>query len=454
MAMNPEIESGTVSSDFSEEEKEAIRHELDELMESAPFRSSQQCRSFLSYVVNHTLHGDEGSLRERVIGNAVFGRPPGYDTSDDPVVRIRASEVRKRLAQYYQSLDQPPEVTVQIPSGSYRATFFWGKNETQAGEERSISTTEKHHRDAMPVIQLPAQSPADGKRAPLVEAVPTVAKGHRQLFGIVTVSVIVLTLLGLLAIFLSKDKDRQQKELRAFWQPFLNSSKPVLISVGSNAVYRLSDEFADRYSHEHHLEGNGMEFFPELPPNTELHSSDIHPAPDSFVALGDVAAVSQTVANLTRMHKPFQERFSNDISFAELRNNPTILVGGFNNPMTRELTRNFRFVFASRNRIEDRQQRGKAWVLQASQDSHDTEDYAIISRIIQHDDTAPLLSVAGLGQYGTLAATEFVFDPVKLEALQQTLPAGWPHRNLQILLQIKVTDFKPVSVVTVATHSW
>jgi hypothetical protein len=78
------------------------------------------------------------------------------------------------------------------------------------------------------------------------------------------------------------------------------------------------------------------------------------------------------------MHKTFQERFSNDISFAELRSNPTILVGGFNNPMTRELTRNLRFVFASRNRIEDRQQLGKAWVLQASQDSHDTEDYAII----------------------------------------------------------------------------
>jgi hypothetical protein len=154
------------------------------------------------------------------------------------------------------------------------------------------------------------------------------------------------------------------------------------------------------------------------------------------------------------MHKAFQERFSNDISFAELRSNPTILVGGFNNPMTRELTRNFRFVFASRNRIEDRQQPGKAWVLQASQDSHDTEDYAIISRVLQQDDTAPLLSVAGLGQYGTVAATEFVFDPSRLEALQRTLPADWQHHNLQILLHIKVNDFKPVSVAMVANHSW
>jgi hypothetical protein len=451
MARNPKIESGTFSSALSEEEKEVIRHQLDGLMESAPFRSSQQCRSFLSYVVTHTLHGDEGLLRERVIGNAVFGRQADYDTSDDPVVRIRASEVRKRLAQYYQSLDQPPEVTVQIPSGSYRATFFWDKNETQAGEESSPPMTEKHPTDAMPVAPLPAEIDAEDKASSLLKAISMVAKKHRQLLSFLALSVAAL---GLLAIFLPHYKGRQEAQLRLFWQPFLTNSKPVLISIGSNAVYRLSDEFADRYSHEHHLEANGMEFFPELPPDTALHASDIHPAADSFVALGDVAAVSQTVANLTRMHKTFQERFSNDISFAELRSNPTILVGGFNNPMTRELTRNFRFVFASRNRIEDRQQPGKAWVLQASQDSHDTEDYAIISRVLQQDDTAPLLSVAGLGQYGTLAATEFVFDPARLEALQRTLPADWQHHNLQILLHIKVNDFKPVSVATVAAHSW
>jgi hypothetical protein len=61
MARNIEIESGTFSDALSEEEKEIIRHELDGLMESAPFKGSQQCRSFLSYVVTHTLHGDEGA---------------------------------------------------------------------------------------------------------------------------------------------------------------------------------------------------------------------------------------------------------------------------------------------------------------------------------------------------------------------------------------------------------
>ena len=448
MTRNSEADSGTSPSALSEEEKEIIRQELDELMESAPFRSSQQCRSFLAYVITHTLHGDEGSLRERAIGNAVFGRPIDYDTGDDPVVRIRASEVRKRLAQYYQSLDRHPEVTVQIPSGSYRATFFWDKDGAQAGEELARSFAEPHPDNMKDGAHLPMLSDPKQKAASPAPIVPGREKKHLRLLGFVAVALVALSLLG---YFFTHRADGQQKELRSFWQPFLSSSKPVLISIGSNAVYRLSDEFADRYSHEHHLESKGMEFFPDLPPNTAL---DLHPAPDSFVALGDVAAVSQVVANLTRMHKNFQERFSNDISFAELRSNPTILVGGFNNAMTRELTRNCRFVFPSRNRIEDRQQPGKVWVLQASQDSHDTEDYAIISRILQQDDTAPLLSVAGLGQYGTLAATEFVFDPERVKMLQGTLPKDWRRHNLQVLLHIKVTDFKPGPVTVVAVHSW
>jgi hypothetical protein len=154
------------------------------------------------------------------------------------------------------------------------------------------------------------------------------------------------------------------------------------------------------------------------------------------------------------MQKPFQERFSNDISFAEIRNSPTVLVGGFNNAMTRELTKNLRFVFASRNRIEDRQKPGRVWVLKASQDSHDTEDYAIISRILAQNGSSPFISVAGFGQYGTVAASEFVFDPVQLQALNRFVSGDWRSRNLQILLHIKVSDFKASPGEVVAVDSW
>ena len=51
-------------------------------------------------MVEHSLSGQEGDLRERVLGVEVFGRASKYDTAEDPVVRVRAADVRKRLAQF------------------------------------------------------------------------------------------------------------------------------------------------------------------------------------------------------------------------------------------------------------------------------------------------------------------------------------------------------------------
>ena len=75
-------------------------------------------------MVEHSLAGSEESLRERIIGIEVFGRAADYDTAADPVVRLRAADVRKRLAQYYQSRkSEPGDWTIDIPTGSYKAHF-------------------------------------------------------------------------------------------------------------------------------------------------------------------------------------------------------------------------------------------------------------------------------------------------------------------------------------------
>jgi hypothetical protein len=433
------------------EGRKIILGQLETLMESAPFRGSQQCRGFLSYVVTHTLNSDDGSLRERVIGNAVFGRPPDYDTSDDPVVRLRASEVRKRLAQFYQSLEQIPAVTIQIPPGSYKATFFWGRADLSSHDEEHLVVAGPE-RQLLSPLEAPVSVTFPNNELTAVHAVktPNWRVSTRWLWALLAI----VALAGIAGVLVHVEQSRQERVVRDFWQPLLMSPKPALISVGSNAVYRVSDEVADQYGRDHHLEGSGMEFFPDLGPDTTMRSSGMHPAPDSFVALGDVAAISVTVSNLTRMQKPFQERFSNDISFAEIRSSPTVLVGGFNNPMTRELTKNLRFYFVSRNRIQDRERPEHAWVLRASQDAHDTEDYAIISRLLPQEGSSPMISVAGLGQYGTLAATEFVLDPQRLREFERSAVKDWRQRNLQILLHIKVSDFKPAPGEVVAVHIW
>ena len=85
-----------------------IKALLDDILQSVPFRTSQQCQNLFRYVVEHSLAGADESLRERLIGIEVFGRSPDYDTAEDRVVRLRAADIRKRLAQYYQTHKDAP----------------------------------------------------------------------------------------------------------------------------------------------------------------------------------------------------------------------------------------------------------------------------------------------------------------------------------------------------------
>ena len=80
---------------------EDVRVHLAEILGSASFRTSARSQQFLQYVVNESLAGRGESLKERVVGERVFGRDPAYDTGQDSIVRVKANEVRRRLAQFY-----------------------------------------------------------------------------------------------------------------------------------------------------------------------------------------------------------------------------------------------------------------------------------------------------------------------------------------------------------------
>src|ERR1700693_2973655 len=83
---------------LSAERANAVRSALVSVISCKAFLGSKRCQDFLKLVVEHTLAGDMDALRERMIGAEMFGRPVGYDTSNDAVVRVRATEVRKRLS--------------------------------------------------------------------------------------------------------------------------------------------------------------------------------------------------------------------------------------------------------------------------------------------------------------------------------------------------------------------
>jgi hypothetical protein len=420
--------------------QDLILQALDDVLSSPPFRNTQQCQNLLRYIVERTLAGKDHLLRERVIGSEVFGRSPDYEPGEDPIVRLRAAEVRKRLAQYYQGFSEVCGIHIEVPPGSYRASFH-RKDPTPAAVPaptvvpEAVLIAPASTIDATPLSLQPAE-----RSFPRTGLLGLLVGGGFLIAAVVAVFV----LWG----------GSQAETFRAFWEPWTSSPKPVIIAIGSNAVYQLSDEVTDDYAKEHHLEPRGKEFFVPIDPNESIPGRDLRPAYNTFVALGDVAAVSNIVAALTRQRRPFQERFPDDISFAELRNSPSLLVGGFNNPMNVELTKDLRFVLRVRNEIDDQQNPNHRWQLHASGDAHDTEDYAIISRLVQTLGNAPILSVAGMGQYGTEAAAEFICSPASISSLAARLPKNWQTRNLQVVLHVKVVDLKPTMTEIVGFYTW
>ena len=238
-----------------------------------------------------------------------------------------------------------------------------------------------------------------------------------------------------------------------FWSPVLKSPNRSVIYIGSNAVYYLSADYVERYRREHRLdkvESMGREFLVPLGSNDVVSGKDLIPEKDTYITVGDAAAMARIASLLSVRKKSYDMRFAGDISVGDLRERPAILIGGFNNSWTLEMTDNLRFVFVYLHQIEDRFDKSRSW--KANQDY--TEDYAIISRILNSKTGEILITAAGIGQAGTRAAGEFLTSPEDINSLLLSAPKGWDKRNLQIVLHTSVINGSPNHPDVIATHYW
>lgn len=111
---------------LSPERQALVRQHLETVLLSHAFAGSKRTQDFLRLIVGHALEGDVDSLKERMIGAEMFGRPISYDTGSDSVVRVRASEARKKLALYYsENHPEAGHVRIELPSGSYVPRFHF-----------------------------------------------------------------------------------------------------------------------------------------------------------------------------------------------------------------------------------------------------------------------------------------------------------------------------------------
>jgi hypothetical protein len=413
---------------------EAVLQELDRILASRYFRSAGRSRQFLKYVVQQKLEGHVELLKERTIGTEVFQRSPGYATGDDPVVRVQAGEVRRRLEQYYQTASEDSPVTIKLPVGSYSPTFEW-----------PASTA--------PTAQPP--SPLSATTLPLPQT-----KRHISLWVVATVC-LALALAGGIRFVVLRHTAHKETTIEEFWDPVFATQQPIMICLAKPVIYRPTPELYDRYARAHpgtfQTEVERYNHPLPLDPKEKILWGDMIFDSEFGVSSSDVYASVSLSGLLGRIGKPSQVRIGSNYSFKDLRNSPAVFVGAFNNRWTMQLMEDLHFAFIEedgKRRIQEQAPGGRVWKPKTINRTEETSDFAIVARLLDSQTGQFAVTVAGIGGAGTEAASEFVSNPEYLEEGLRNAPPDWKNKNMEVVLQTEVTDSIAGPPHVVAAYYW
>jgi hypothetical protein len=417
-APNGQISNGHMNLD-TEQDRDEIRAQLHRILVSPAFQNSKRYAAVLKYIVDQTLQGFGDQLKERTIGIEVFNRTPDYDTAADHVVRSAVGEIRKRLAQYYQS-NVNGELRIEVLPGSYMPLF------RRVEEDRPYAGT-------------PPLSMKSAAAAPVVEpAKLRTSTGIKWMSARWLVPACLIVGAGIAAMVVG---ERNRGPLEDFWNPVFTSHAPVLLCIGN-------------------VEGG------KRPPDTKpllgatSSLSDFHNSPSETVNIFDAYALAKFAGLLEANGQQFQFASQSDATFTDLQNGPTILVGLLNNGWTGRILSNLRFSVdqptPDKVTIRDRNNPGNMdWTIDyATPYLGVTRDYALVLRMVDPKTEQMVVVAAGITMFGTTAAGDFLTSPRELRKLAAIAPQGWQKKNMEIVLSTDVIRGSSGPPRIVAAQFW
>ena len=433
-------EAGVPPIPLTERERDEVREQLHRMLETHHFKNSKRYPPLLRFIVEETLEGRGEFLKERLIGVRVFDRPADYDTAADPIVRVTIAEIRKRIAQYYHDEEHDAEIRIELQPGRYAPEF------------RSRS-----------VVREPAQSlPSAAESAELSRmGVPAVVEAstrlqtrtwHSQRAPRWAWAVGFLLLLALAAQPILRWL--HPPLLTVFWNPLLTSSRSILFCVPTDVGRKRGP--ADSQTEDQTDWARRIARGATLSGPTFL----------DYEALGENVVFSDMLATLrisnvfALNHHDYHAKLNVNTNLEDLRQGPTVLIGGLDNQWTMRALAPLRFHFAGSDEdrywiADSRDLDNKAWSLDLKvQYGAVTRDYAIIARLHNEQTGQPEVIVAGIGMSGTAAAGEFLTEERRMEELRQRIGAGFKDRDFEVVLSTDVVNGIAGTPRIVAVSVW
>jgi hypothetical protein len=401
---------------------EDIQDQLQRMLEHSLFNNSRRFPPFLRFVVSQTLAGQADLLKERAIGIEVFGKDPDYDTASDPIVRVTAGEIRKRIALYYQESGHEHELQISLPPGSYVPRFHWPRNSSEA-----LSLAE--------AVQPSMPAPEPQAAPESIAAVPDRVFSRKRLPVVAGVVVFVV-----LATAEWQFAWPRQSVLDRFWAPVLRSGEPVALCFP--VAYSRGILLRDAANPEQQI---------------ELNEDKV-----STVATDDLQPLASLTGLIELHHQRYRLVADDAASLTDLQQGPAIFIGAFDNSWTLRVTHDLRYRFGNDAGmrhfwIEDTQSSKQTrWEInrELQLKTNTFRDYAIVAHYTDANTGKSVVISAGIARGGTVAAGEFLTTSSSMELIQSRAPADWDRKNMEFVLSTEIINGRSSPPKVEAAYFW
>jgi hypothetical protein len=411
---------------------EQCRALVERVAASAELRRAARLRAFLLYVCDQTLNHGATVIHEQEIGAAVFERPEGYDTSIDNIVRVNATELRKRLEHFFAEEGRNEELILEIQRGIYTPTF----HRRAIAKSANPPVTEAAALESFG--SAPAWEAAPVPASPQVEQ--TAGTAHMENGGRVRLwqGLCLLLLAGCAALAwqvhsLAANVQPWPRDpaMRAFWDQFLDAGNDTDILLADTS-FALAEDIMHRkialpdylnYNYKHMAED------PALP---EVQRDDLAQVLDrNNGSIADFQVAAQILA-LDKDRRRFTLESSRSYSPEAAKHHSLILIGSRqSNPWVSLFADNMNFdlEYDSATRrpyvVNRSPQAGEAQQYPTAEGAKPVgTGYAVIAFMPDLSGKGRALIIEGTDSQATGAAGDFITSEDSLAQLEKKFPAG------------------------------
>ena len=426
------------------EQVQALRAHLDELAGGAAFRGSHRSQQFLRHIIEKAFQGSLYELKERTIGIELFHRSPTYDTGEDAIVRVTASDVRRRLLQHYGRYGETSRFRIRLPPGSYVPEI----------ECTPVSA-------ATPDPPAPPLPPTSSDELALTGRASSSEAFTRPTTRLYVAAAVVLCILvGMSVLALYQRRPSKTAVAVLPWKAIFRPGHPVQLITSDPSLEHLQEltgsdisvsDFANR------------RYVPSLQALTPAQQQfyQFYLYADNASAVDTPLAVN--IARLAPASVPFKVRSARTLRVADMQTDDNLILIGSprSNPWFNffENQLDFRFVFSKDlnqeliQNIHPRQ--GERAIYSPTARGFATgESFAIIALVQNPNQSGQVLLLAGADGEGTEAAGHLVTDLPHLQRAMDFCQISPSARlqNFELLVRLNTIAGSPSTVDMVACH--